>query len=960
MSGTKEHINEFSIKGLIQLESMFLDIVTQAKELVKGDECSIFLREEGTTRYILKDSTTINNPFLGNYFFEASENEQIEPKMGVTKYIAVTKKLKNLNDIRTFEYWHYYNEHENILKSINIGACEIPHSNIGPYLGIPLMDDSALLGVIRVVKSREKEPFTEDDEKNLEEFITKNIPFISGTIDISTILEAGSMLDVKALCTRIVQILTKMISARGCSIFILTDEMEGKKIFRCMGTTGLHAVLPNDKFTEVHDPYNEAFYEFTMSEKPDHLHSAIIKHGRNLNTPDISRLNAKEIFPDMTRKRAKYWETCWKDNQLIPAGPSIYIPLFSPRRYYCGAPDVIGVISINRPEGSPPFEEKEYRLVLSLSERLSKIILLSKLMHAMNQPINIDNDENVKKSFESLIRQICLVSGAPGATLFGIEGDVLIKWAAYGSPEEWECVYPLPSDKKMYGKQNFIGLTTWVATFKQIVMYNDREELNHWPGPVTKPVHSGKPCCETGSYTTPSGEIFPPDRFLCVPICADKETLGVLRTAKSSNDPPFTENDKIIFSSLATILSPVIKGINDLRERDKSKKEFFETIFSKKLRENIEETFTCSPTPDDFIAAEIKDFFSSYPKNDLELSDRVLKSINQLWVKTKIATEQQIKHFQKFNDNILSELPGYRDHFIHQYQVFLLGQYIIEKLNAHQNAFHTTYYETLLKDERSIKKSKAKEIAQKAWIVTSTYHDIAYPLQEINRWLPNTIKIFLGNDTEQIVPKVAFEKIFFIDTNYLSYVDELTKYQKEINYFEGKIDENDFRNSFILNVKASDHGVLSSLILLRLNYNYRQDIILPAALAIALHKNLGLHYSVELNKINIEYEKNPLLFLLLYCDLVQEWGRSPKNKYNSPHLTDLFVTDDVSIIEDKGGAIPEEIRKNNTIYVFSEIEMDDPKGKIKECDTWFPHLLSHNPYFMLKINDEVYPKLKNT
>jgi hypothetical protein len=73
--------NEFAPIQWLQIESLLWEVVKQSNERVGGDGCSIFLKEEGTTRYILRDSTKMS-PYLGNYYFEVTPGEEIKEKMG--------------------------------------------------------------------------------------------------------------------------------------------------------------------------------------------------------------------------------------------------------------------------------------------------------------------------------------------------------------------------------------------------------------------------------------------------------------------------------------------------------------------------------------------------------------------------------------------------------------------------------------------------------------------------------------------------------------------------------------------------------------------------------------------------------------------------------------------------------------------------------------------------------------
>jgi hypothetical protein len=77
---------------------------------------------------------------------------------------------------------------------------------------------------------------------------------------------------------------------------------------------------------------------------------------------------------------------------------------------------------------------------------------------------------------------------------------------------------------------------------------------------------------------------------------------------------------------------------------------------------------------------------------------------------------------QRQLEDILLRNPEYRDHFLHQFQVFLLGAYVIDKLYG---------------NEKCIKEfeRRFKCPIENAWLLASTYHDFNYSIQEYDSWI---------------------------------------------------------------------------------------------------------------------------------------------------------------------------------------------------------------------------------
>lgn len=217
----------------------------------------------------------------------------------------------------------------------------------------------------------------------------------------------------------------------------------------------------------------------------------------------------------------------------------------------------------------------------------------------------------------------------------------------------------------------------------------------------------------------------------------------------------------------------------------------------------------------------------------------------------------------------------YRDHYLHQFQVFLLGLYIIDKL---YEGFPTRY------------NYKKPEIS---WLIISSFHDMAYPVQLYDHWSGEFFKeIFaLPKDIAYIELKSKFvEESFMKCTNSLiarlcSVLckeelkgDWLSKKNNLVQFFYEKI------------TKEKHHCILSSISLLKIvqepqyvnkisidgisSKNVLVDIFIPSALAIALHDGRVWQELKEISVLPaLKFEDDPLGFLLIFCDNIQEWGR---------------------------------------------------------------------------------------
>jgi hypothetical protein len=225
----------------------------------------------------------------------------------------------------------------------------------------------------------------------------------------------------------------------------------------------------------------------------------------------------------------------------------------------------------------------------------------------------------------------------------------------------------------------------------------------------------------------------------------------------------------------------------------------------------------------------------------------------------------------------------YRDHFIYAHNVFLLGYYIINKLN--EITSNNNYF------------GKNSNDSNLTWMLASTFHDVAYPVQETEEWLNDLFDKFLG-----VNPKLSFNIAQIMPTIYVDFMRMLSYYHKDPKQpFLNKSDFLDmdwiFLNDLGSKLIEKDHGVLGALMLCH-RMAIREKFLaqksdnrarnpwdffynhMPACHAICVH---------TLNEVKIAFHKHPFAFLLILCDELQDWGR-PSNKDNKDNINLLDIS----------------------------------------------------------------------
>lgn len=277
--------------------------------------------------------------------------------------------------------------------------------------------------------------------------------------------------------------------------------------------------------------------------------------------------------------------------------------------------------------------------------------------------------------------------------------------------------------------------------------------------------------------------------------------------------------------------------------------------------------------------------------------EEILKRITHyvMGIGTKLGLNEEIlkyfecnlNQFQKQEEYLHSGLDRYRDHFIHQFHVFVSGYIIINELGI--KIFAKNIEKSMkwilsqnnkgfekVEDEYRITDADVLRI----WFLTAFYHDFAYILEELDDALANFFDKLLGY---RFVVKFDWEKLL-TDEKHSKHICDLLK------YFSSKKGTNTdmlLQNYLNAIITYHDHGVLSALLLTYISEDipYRNiNECFYAALAISLHNTKainGLREGECINKAEsngISFESFPIAFLLAFCDTAQSFGRLETKK----------------------------------------------------------------------------------
>lgn len=936
-------------------------------------ECSIYLYDDRRDKYILRAST-VKSYYLGKDHLNITEqiqkdfNNNVEHNYGITvsAILEGTTVVSIEDDIRKDKRFSHYNCQDANIKEWEGGNfCEYPVEILGSVIAAPIFfkeqktpggliqkGQNTLRGVVRVVrfkKKGQKNYFRKKVEgKQLEKIIEQNSAWIQSGVFVSQLIELGTYMDVRSLCYKAAEVIKNLLQCKGCSIFLIDERVSNsqKKIYKCYGTTGLAKLRRGGKkVDDIPDPleYEEAWYAYEPEKLKGKMPTCSLTVGviRARTCAFLDNLyDEKEIekqFPkDYKIKRSGgpgrvcESQTTTKKSKHMKTESILYAPMF-----YCDPNDknvdVLGVVRAVRPKKDKPqpFTKNQIHLFVSLVERLSKAVVNSKLMGFFDEISKVSNKTDL---LNFIVANIPKYVGATECAILLRDKNRMVTKASWenGSIRDVTGVHSYDLENP-----NETGYTYYVARHRRALLFNSADDLrNKFEIEKERPVHN--------IFSGPE-----PHRFLGIPIFdVNNNVAAVIRICKNESLARITEQDRLMLERIGNYL--------------KVKLEIF-----KKIEDKIDEFQKYVPSP---LHAHIMKLnrisckneivqFLHDSKNSERIEEAILKLVSQIGDRYRPIFGDRLKRaihkFELFNSAILAEMPRYRDHFVHQMIVFMLGMVILDNLDCIA-LFNSAY----------AKKSKQKishEKMEAYWFITAFFHDIAYPLQTADKWFWKSLEYLIVESAKTNAKKLPVDSILF-NADYIDCIDNLARYHRDVLSREDK----NFRRTLIevlyprsdVNVEM-DHGIMSALMLIS-DTNFELTDILPCASAIALHNKLSEHNNTDM----IVFEKHPLAFLLIFCDALHEWGREDKSYPGGlfkefSKLTNLEIDKTLGEIlsQYENVAVEPPCKKMDTTSpcILAEIKIgDEIQPKIIESRTKFNRIRSENTAFILRVNREPF------
>lgn len=246
--------------------------------------------------------------------------------------------------------------------------------------------------------------------------------------------------------------------------------------------------------------------------------------------------------------------------------------------------------------------------------------------------------------------------------------------------------------------------------------------------------------------------------------------------------------------------------------------------------------------------------------------------ISQLWVHS--SKNPSVFAASRDFEPILQRIPLYRDHFIHSFNVFLMGYYILNRL---KELF-----------PRLDLKSNDYNLT---WMLASTFHDVAYPLQEMENWLNELFEKFFG-----VNPNFHYDITQVMPMIYVDFIRIITRCHTKP--FQGPLGGQDlldldwtFYNQIGAKLVEKEHGVLGGLMLFHL-LAVREGFVGSRRWDFLFNHLLACHaITVHHLPVTVKFERHPLAYLLILLDELQDWGR-PASKVKKDRIRVIDIVCD--------------------------------------------------------------------
>ena len=347
-------------------------------------------------------------------------------------------------------------------------------------------------------------------------------------------------------------------------------------------------------------------------------------------------------------------------------------------------------------------------------------------------------------------------------------------------------------------------------------------------------------------------------------------------------------------------------------------------------------------------------FFMIY---QITAEDKSSESDNGSITKEPNTLLKLVRIMKDYEENTGDLIEKQRDHFIHSINVFLLGLAVYAQNKNYRKFFKQYVLRSPYEKYYKIDGEFSHEEFLYRWGVASLFHDIGYPVEIIGKQLKRFINDGVKSISNSYGADTAidfkdfneFNAIIKMETDFADNYNAVYPESKFLNMFKPtdimahkiatdfkSVNMNDVAkhlDSFVDIMGENgfiDHGFFSSILVLN-SYGYlmqkyakNHDFffypIVDSATAILLHNYYrNVLQKKPFNLKGLHPANSPLAYLLILCDELQEWNRTPfgvKDKQRS-HVNELLLK-----IDDIGMDVVYVVKDGSMGLGFSEDKLE--------------------------------------
>ena len=242
--------------------------------------------------------------------------------------------------------------------------------------------------------------------------------------------------------------------------------------------------------------------------------------------------------------------------------------------------------------------------------------------------------------------------------------------------------------------------------------------------------------------------------------------------------------------------------------------------------------------------------------------------------------------FTKFEELLYGIDEFYRDHSIHVFRVYFLGEYLIRHhINGYENLEILNYPDKLNSENTTPNEMEAM------WCIIALCHDLGYPLQKLDELNKKVLKILEFFGTSNFFPikfSLPLEGTIldkFILKIISSRLTDKLKLHLQPKFYAK------YSNSY----EKLNHGIMSCILLMKnlvyfketdyqvifkegFSMNNNKEMYLEDARQFIIRREILRAIASHDNEDIYHIKMNNFLFLLIICDELQEWNRPASYK----------------------------------------------------------------------------------